>query len=138
MSREETLPPNWIAVKIDESHFCEAQTLERCGGKIYGIYLVDTNSVTHCCEITPSYCMIPLALVAESMPEDEVGYDLLSDFLAWCAAQEDVRYMHCKDIDSLAAECRADLGLKLDPEDWQDDLRGEDNAREAYQSCPSW
>jgi hypothetical protein len=42
-------------VKIDETQYWSDEIKERVG-KLYGVYLIDTNAHTYCCEVTPSYC----------------------------------------------------------------------------------
>jgi len=138
MNRNEHVPPNWVAVRLDESQHCEPEFLTRCGGKVWGVYLVDTQCVTHCCEFAPSYCMIPVDLVAGDYPEDEQERESLYDELREVLGQtNEISYMHCRAVDRLPDEHKADLGLSLDPEDWEDDAnRGEDFAREEYQGNP--
>jgi hypothetical protein len=138
MNRNDHIPPKWTAVRIDESQHCSEGFLERCGGKVYGIYLADLNSVTYCCEITPSYCLIPVDLVAEEYPEEEDGREAL-----YCELLEnlgyDAVYMHCRDVDKMSDDNRSELSISLDEEDWRDDPeRGEDEAFEHYHGCPAF
>jgi len=134
MNRNEHVPPNWIAVKIDESEHCDREFLARCGGKVFQIYLVDTSIQTHCCELTPSYGMVPIDLVAESYPDDEQARETLYEDLMDASNVAEFCYRHCRHVDRLPDDHKVDLGLALDPEDWQDDPdRGEDFAREEYQ-----
>ena len=133
--------PEWHAVKIDESDGCGAEFLKRCGGKCYQIYLIDMSTRTHLCEFTPSYCMIPVELVAETYPEDDgVREDLYEElrtvFYECC---NDVSYMHCHDIEQLPAEDKHDLEIKFpSPEDWSGDDRGAEAVLEYYQGNPIW
>ena len=137
MNRNEPIPPNWTAVKIDESRDCDPEFLKRCGGKCYQIYLYDANCVTYCCEVTPSYCMIPTDLVAEKYPEDDGEREALYEELREVLSQIDgVSYMHCHYVDGMLDEAKHALQLSVDPEDWETELRGEDEAREEYQGCP--
>ena len=140
MNRNEHVPPKWTAVRIDESQHCGEEFLERCGGKVYAVYLVDMNSVTYCCEITPSYCMIPIDLVAGEYPDDEASREKLYEELQQAMWETDmVSYMHCRSVDRLPAESKWSIELQLDEEEWREDpLRCEDNAREVYTGCPAF
>lgn len=132
--------PKWFAIKLDESEHCEPEFLKRCGGKCYQIYLVDMSTHTHLCEFTPSYCLIPVELVAEKYPEDddareELYEELREVFYETC---NEVSYMHCHHIDGLPDDCKDDLQLTFEDDEWDDENRGEEVAMEYYQGNPTW
>lgn len=143
-AKAEKITPRWHAVKIDESRFCSPDFLERCGGGVFQVYLVNLAEVTYCCEITPSYCLIPVDLVAKEYPDEDVPggeerRNALYEELLEVNNQADVQYMHCSDFDrTVPAEDRHDLTPRLDLEDLEDGDTGEDVARENYQGNPVW
>lgn len=138
MSTNENITPNWIAVRIDESEFCDPDFLARCGGKVWGVYLVDTNSVTHCCEPTASYCLTLVDTVCEATPEDPEKSDRLMTELMECTQESpQVAYVHCSVLDSFP---EGDKATQPVPEDWAEDGedRGFEEVREGYCGTPDF
>ena len=121
------MTPQWTAVRVDVSRHCNPEFLGRCGGKVYQVYLYNAHSVTHCCEITPSYELIPVDLVAEDYPEDAETREALYEELreVACADGDNVTYMHCRGIDALPDDVKRTLHAP-----------NEDDAVEAYQGSP--
>ena len=84
-------------VRQDETHnwgFDEGRDL----GTIYGVYLVDTNEVTHCCEITPSYYLRHLYDTCDS-PDGVVRDEVES----YSTCDDQNIYVHCHVIDAMKA-----------------------------------
>jgi len=70
--------------------------------KIMGVYLLDRNQRTHCCELTPSYWLMHLydqvVLTEAGQALDEYAVDELQKY-EYCGG-EDI-YVHCHSIDAL-------------------------------------
>jgi hypothetical protein len=138
MNRNEPIPPNWLAVRIDESEYCDPEFLARCGGKVYGVYLVDTNSVTYCCSPERTYCLTLVDTVCEDTPDDPNESDRLMTELMECTQESpDVMYVNLSAVDNLPDENKAQQPL---PEDWSEDgeNRGFEDVREAYCGSPDF
>ena len=66
-------------------------------GKIFGVYLYNKNEHSYCCELTPSYTLIPLYSYAENEITDEIAEELMNgDSLC-----NDVTYVHVSIVDKL-------------------------------------
>jgi len=92
-------------LKIDESeHITDPEFLERCGGKVYSVYLYNDQEVTHCCELTPSYWLYEVDVIAESYPEDPEESDKLYEDLRYCRNDQGGIYIHCHSVDSMKSE----------------------------------
>lgn len=127
-----TILPSWNAVRIDVSQYVDPAFLARCGGKLYQVCLFDASQHTFCCEITPSYWMLPIDLVPETYPDDEQESDALSTDLLLEICHMDAFYMHCSAVERLEAR---PILLDIDPEDIPAD-RGESDAIETYHGNP--
>jgi hypothetical protein len=102
----ETLTPkpkvkttNFKVVIIDESRDWKEDTLKACGGKIETVYFYDANIVTHLCELTPSYYLIPLYCVPETPFNDLDGITMnnLDEGENSC----EPIYVHCHQVDGM-------------------------------------
>lgn len=82
-------------LKLDETIYWR-EDIQQKAGKIFSVYIYDDGSVTHCCELTPSY---ELNFV-HSQPSnaDDETYD---NILYGDADSEPVTYMHCSTVDRL-------------------------------------
>jgi len=82
------------AVAIDETkHWVDS--ISKSAGKIFCVCIYNSEEVTHCCEITPSYYLIPIYSyceneVSEEIKEEIICNDILEPF-----------YVHCSSIDSM-------------------------------------
>lgn len=83
-------------VVIDESQYWKEDILKACGGKIETVYMYDASEATRCCEITPSYYLIPLYYVPAVHVSDEIHAELIDTF-----SNEEPMYVHCSDVDKL-------------------------------------
>lgn len=138
IDRNRDVPPNWVAVRIDESQYCDPAFLERCGGKCYGVYLVDTNSVTYCCSTTPAYCLYLVDTVCEETPDDPIASDkLMTELMEVTQESPQVMYVDLSVVDRLSDENKAPQDT---PDEWEEDGedRGFEDVREAYCGCPSF
>lgn len=71
-------------------------------GSIYGVYVYDANSVTHCCEITPSYDCRLVHSVPGEFHEDEARRENIDEALRQGDAEgPDQQYTHCRGVDKL-------------------------------------
>ena len=102
---EETKKPDWWLVKLDErKHWRE--DIQAKTTAIYGVYAFDRSEQTHCCEITPSYCLWFIAqdeVAREDLSEDERS-ELNEAVLSGGAQTEPVSYYHVRDIERLMKE----------------------------------
>lgn len=140
--KEEVPPPDWRAVRIDETQYCDAEWLEKFGIKtLYSVYLVDFASVTRCCEITPSYALNFIGNVPDegSVPDDEEERDALFYELRDVDSGADpVTYMHCRVLDRMLDD-ENQSKIDIDIDDWEDDEeRGFEDVREYYVGNPTW
>lgn len=127
-----SIKPHWIAIRVDESGYCEKEFLERCGGKLYAIYLYNENEVTHCCELTPSYCLNLVEYIPETLPENEEDLERLQDELRDCLAKsEPISYNWCSGIDRFSPESKK--GFQVSDNLEADDI---DGVLEAYLANP--
>lgn len=93
--------PNLVQYKIvliDESTYYDPELLAECGGKIVRAFLFDSLKQVNCCEITPSYEMIPL----ESTCAGYISEDIEEQLRLADANDNDIKYFHCRYIDSLS------------------------------------
>ena len=83
-------------VKIDETKHWREDIAVACG-RIFGVYLYNKNEHSYCCELTPSYTLIPLYSYAENEITDEIAEELMNgDSLC-----NDVTYVHVSSVDKL-------------------------------------
>jgi hypothetical protein len=115
--------PDWRAIRFDETQYCSPEFVELCGGKVYTVYIYNHNEATYLCEMQPSYCLIPVDLVAEVYPEDDEERERLDEVLREVHLNDEVTYIHCSDIKDSET---IPLG----------DFESEDEAREYYQGNP--
>ena len=73
--------PDYWVVKINESDSASEHLRELCGGKVYGIYLVDLTEATRLCEIRMSYLLKHIEHIAEEYPEHEDDKAFLDEVL---------------------------------------------------------
>lgn len=62
-------------VELDESDGWNEDILKAVGGKITTVYLYDEGIKTHCCELTPSYYLIPLYHLTPNFPLEDNNED---------------------------------------------------------------
>lgn len=93
--------PCFCAVMIDETggYVGSEDLIDRCGGKIYGVYVYDRNEVTHICSFTPSYLLYYIESVGEVFIEDD-DHDTLEE----ANRENHADYFNCSTIDQIASE----------------------------------
>jgi hypothetical protein len=93
--------PQFRLVAVHEDGW-DQEILDRCGGKIWTVYLYDYRRNVHVCELTPSYECHYIETYPEVRPDDDEEYEALQDLLD--EAQSDngtVDYYHCRGIDKI-------------------------------------
>lgn len=79
-----------------------AEEITQRAGRIFGVYLYNPDTRTHCCELTPSHEMYFLQSVPERLPENEVQREkLLDDIDEGNIETPHVDYVHCSTIKAL-------------------------------------
>jgi len=133
--------PKIGAVRIDETHYWSEDVQEKVD-KVWGIYIFDKNTHTHCCEITPSYCLYNagFAIEAPELDQDELE-ELEQDMYAgFCT--EPVTYMHCHSVDKMPEEnFDWDFHLNEDEYNFDDDDEYQqmmDDMIQYYCGNPTW
>ena len=155
MSTAATIVPEFHAYRRDVSdcytHSPEGRALlERCGGKIFDVFVFDYRRHVHCCEMTLSYEL----WFIEAIPGGEVQegdypyHDDLDEALREANLESpQVIYIHTYALD-VKSENAVDLEL---PAEWWHDLvedndgdeekaymRAVDDVVEAYSANPVW
>jgi len=140
-SRSENLPPDWRAVRFDETQYWNRKFLDEYGvDKMFGVYLVDLSEVTHCCSLTPSYAMYPVDSVVEGGPDDEARRETLHDEVMLADSNGDlVRYMTCRSIDNHLKDEKNQDKIEVGEDEWRGDPdAGFEAVREYYVGNPTW
>ena len=83
-------------VAIEETRNWREDIANACG-RIFGVYMYNANEHTFCCELAPSYTLIPLYSYGEKEITDEIAEELMSGD-ALC---NDVTYVHVSEVDKL-------------------------------------
>jgi len=108
VNSEVQVKPKFALVKLDETAHWSADVQEKVG-RIFGVYLVDLNSATHCCEITPSYELhFVESQWTNEIPEDESErfHDLIEEN---DSPRNEIKYMHCHSVDAFPEIAGLDL-----------------------------
>lgn len=122
-----TLPVDAMAIYLDETrHYNIAAEDRPFIEKIIGVYVLDTNEHTYCCEITPSHwCEHVYDSVVTTYDTPDDVRDRLDEQYAHCGS--DGMYLHVSSVDRLPTDQKRTYGVC-------EDL---DEAREYFQgNCP--
>lgn len=91
---------HWI--KIDETKYWARNFLEWIGPdtKMIATYVFDRNSVTYCCELTPSYCLHLVGTNFETSRElsDIERESIEEKIMIGDMENDDIEYHHCSSI----------------------------------------
>lgn len=87
----------FAVVRLDQTALWSVDKPEN--GRIYGVYLVDLNEMTHCCELTPSYTLYFLYNTCTLHFDEEV-----SELIESTTEDESIMYVHCSSIDALTVQ----------------------------------
>lgn len=107
----------WTLVLLDETEYwCDE--VRTAFARVFGLYAYDALSVTHMCEVTPSFMLHPLGPVGHGMkPElddDDEGREHIYELLRQ-GEDFEVRPVHCHDLERLSAARQHVIGF-LPPE----------------------
>ena len=102
-------------VLINETQYLSKPVARACG-TYWGVYVFDVDTLTHCCEITPSHWLECVAFETEKAIDDDM-YEMLGEFL-----HESSHYRHAHRV------------LRLDPQEVPGDFETFEEACE-YASC---
>lgn len=86
-TEELVLPRALLYFRDETANWLDAELIERCGGKIIGVYLFDERRHVHCCEITPSYEMEFLQSIPYRHRECPAGPSLSEEMEELAVAQ---------------------------------------------------
>lgn len=94
---------------LEETGNWNEEIRERAG-RIFGVYLYNPDTRTHCCEITPSHELYFLQSVPENLSDDEGEREqLLVDIDEGNLEAERVSYMHCHTLKAMPKIKRGEL-----------------------------
>jgi hypothetical protein len=96
------IKPQFRLVSVQEDGWNEG-LLQRCGGKIWTVYLYDYRRHTHLCELTPSYECHYVESYPDLHLDDDEEREELQDLLDEARADgcSNVDYYHCTGIDHI-------------------------------------
>jgi hypothetical protein len=146
MSESKPIIPDWYAVVFNETAYCNLQESSPFIEKMISVYIYNANSVTHLCEITPSYFLAHVyddvvfkdeAFAGMPEAEAEEKREEICDKLLHgpgSGVDQDT-YMHVSAVDAIPADRKNHYGTPRKTE--ADEGDGEDEVREYYQgNCP--
>lgn len=125
----------WFCVWFDETNDWNLSEEQKAAIKqIRSVYIFDKSSVTHLCELQPSYFMIglPFSIVYHDHVSEEERDRIENDL--YLEGDSDT-YMHCSSVERLPEDRFDAYGNDIDP-DCED--RGEEQVREYYQGNPKF
>ena len=140
-ARSENLPPDWRAVRFDETKYWDRKFLDEYGvDKMFGVYLVDLSSVTYCCSLTPAYEMNFVGSAVDGGPDDEEQRETFHEEVMTADNGSDlVSYMTCRNIQNHLKDEKNQDKIEVDEDDWKEDPdSGFEVAREYYAGNPTW
>jgi hypothetical protein len=100
-------------VKLETTYNWDDEFLKKLGiTKIHTWYIFDSNEATHCCEILPSYELIPVYEAPENeFDMTEENRDEFYDYMG-LNPTDDTIYMHCNSVDPIAKELPSEFEMK--------------------------
>lgn len=92
------------AIAIDQTEYW-VESFRKEAGKIYQVCVFNSNEVTHCCDIRPSYYLIPLYSYCENDISDELDEEILENdslepFYMYCGSVDTYKAIDCGDFES--------------------------------------
>jgi hypothetical protein len=94
--------PHFKIYKLDETDYWVNPDLVARAGRLYGVYLVNVNEVTHLCEYQGSYCLWFLETIPENYPDDsDEKESLLEEIQEGDLGTETVVYVHTNQLDKV-------------------------------------
>lgn len=124
--------PHFKVFRLDETEYWNDPDLVKIAGKMWGMYLVDTNEVTHLCELQGSYCLYFIETYPENVPDDDDAREAFLEEIGEVDAYTDSAiYVHTHSIDGLKPVHVYDPVTR---EEWNDELeRHDDDEVETYE-----
>jgi hypothetical protein len=120
---------NWIAVRMDVSSNCDQDFLDKVGGRVYDVYLLNTNETTYCCSATPSHaCYFVESTIDRYIEDEDEREEVYNLLLESNVGAPLVSYYTRSDIGALPEDDVVRLGTFED----------ENEAFEYYQGNPSF
>ena len=120
-------------VALDESEYYSQELQDKCG-KILVIYMYCPDVAVNCCEITPSFELIPvdyktenLLIGSEECPENEGIHEVLQESV-WTS---EPIYVHVSSIDRIPEVGADGTRLKYSSDN---DFEGEEEALDYFQA----
>ena len=104
---------NFKLVYLNTTFGWDDEFLKKLGiTKIHTWYIFDANEVTNCCEILPSYELIPVYEAPENeFDMTEENKDEFYDYMG-LNPQDDTIYVHCSEIDPIAQDLPSEFKMK--------------------------
>lgn len=106
-----TLPRDWRLVTFEETSYWNLPGFP--GARVFTCYAFDASVHTHLCEVTPSYCLLPVETFADLPDADEETRERLQGVIDENADREQT-YMHVSRVER--ADVRP-LGWTSDPDE---------------------
>ena len=106
-----TLPRDWRLVSFEESEHWNLPGF--LGARVFTCYAFDASTHTHLCEVTPSYCLVPIETFADLPGADDETRERLQGIIDEHAEHEPT-YMHVSRVER--ADVRP-LGWTSDPDE---------------------
>lgn len=111
-------------VALEETKYWDPEIIKKTG-RIFTTYAYNPEEATNCCEITPSYYLIPVDFFCENTISDSFQESVYHD---WSIATEPC-YVHCHVIDNMA-EVNSGFLVKYES---KNDFEDEDQALDYFQ-----
>jgi NAD-specific glutamate dehydrogenase len=96
----DALPLDLRFVVFDETRYYSAEIREKAG-TVYQTYVYDANRAIHCCEITPSFTLVPFYTQAMNYLEDDAAREALDEVIRQANTEAEERYVHCCVVDRI-------------------------------------
>ena len=122
-----------FVVALDETtHYCVRDEHKSLIAEIRGIYMLDRNEITYCCELTPSYYLIyiqdQVILTPEAdktLTDEEKG----SIYEEYEQSGGDNIYVHCRQIDNIIRSRKkvhhyGKTGVKYSDSSYEEQIEG--------------
>lgn len=125
----------WYCVWFDETNDWHLTDEQKAAiQQIRSVYIFDKSSVTHLCELKPSYLLIglPLSIVYHDHVTEEERDLIESEF---SSEGESHTYMHCNSVEKVPEDRFHKYENEIDPDC---DDRGEGQVRDYYQGNPKF
>ncbi len=123
---------NLKLVKLDTTYGWDKKFLKKLGiKKIHTWYLFDANTITNCCELLPSYELIPVYEAPEN--EFEMTEENKDEYYNYMGLNinDDTIYVHCSQVDPIARELPSEFQMEYE----KDHEGNNDSWRTVVEAC---